>query len=68
MLAGLPHKIISPSCKPETNYLLKDGFICYDHAQVPYLVKILFLRYGPKCSWRIMLHGFQNNCISGRKQ
>ena len=38
--------------------------ICYVPAQVPYLVKIFFLRYQPKCSQPIRLLDFQNKYLS----
>ena len=37
--------------------------ICYIPVQIPYLGKMWFLRYGPKCSLPIRLQNFYINCI-----
>ena len=38
--------------------IMKLYIICCIFAQIPYLGKILFLRYGPKCFWPIRFHYF----------
>ena len=43
-------------------------FICCISAQIPYLGKFLFLRYGPKCSQAIRLQDFSINHISRANQ
>ena len=45
----------------------KCGLGCYISAQIPYLRKIWFLRYGPECSQPIRLQDFYNICIFGTK-
>ena len=38
--------------------IMKVYTICCILAQIPYLGKIWFLKYGPKCSWPIRLQDF----------
>ena len=47
--------------------IMKVYTVCCILAQIPYLGKIWFLRYGPKCSWPIRLQDFKINYISRRK-
>ena len=44
--------------------IMKIYIICYVPAQIPYLGKILFLRYRPKCSQPIRLQDFLINYFS----
>ena len=44
--------------------IMKIYIICFVHAQLPYLEKILFLRYSSKCSQPIRLQDFQINYFS----
>ena len=44
--------------------IMKVYTVCCILAQIPYLGKIWFLRYGPKCSWPIRLQDFKINYIS----
>ena len=48
--------------------IMKMYIICCVPAQIPYLGKFLFLRYGPKCSQPIRLQYFLINCISRTNQ
>ena len=48
--------------------IMKIYIICCVPAQIPYLGKFLFLRYGPKCSQPIRLQDFLINHISRTNQ
>ena len=48
--------------------IMKFFIICCVAAQIPYLGKLLFLRYGPKCSQPIRLQDFWINHISRTNQ
>ena len=48
--------------------IMKIYIICCVPAQIPYLGKFLFLRYGPKCSQPIRLQDFLINYISRTNQ
>ena len=48
--------------------ILEIYIICFVPAQIPYLGKFLFLRYGPKCSQPIRLQDFLINHISRTNQ
>ena len=52
------------------NFLLnlKTYIICCVPAQIPYLERLLFLKYGPKCSQPIRLQDFIINHISRTNQ
>ena len=45
-----------------------DNIICCVSAQIPFLGKFLFSRYGPKCSQPIRLQDFLINHISRANQ
>ena len=47
---------------------MKTYVICSVPAQIPYLGKFLFLRYGPECSQPIRLQDFLINHISRTNQ
>ena len=48
--------------------IMKIYIICCVAAQIPYLRKFLFLRYGPKCSQPVRLQDFLINHISRTNQ
>ena len=48
--------------------IMKINIICCDPAQIPYLGKFLFLRYGPKYSQPVRLQDFLINHISRTNQ
>ena len=50
------------------NLIFNENSYCCVPAQIPYLEKYLFLRYGPKCSQSIRLQDFLINLISRTNQ